>query len=156
MAKLPTRLSMVQWSSRSLARDRLSPEDFIEPCQPVLSGVVPVGPDWVHELKHDGGDLARKDGDRVRLWSRNGRNWTGDFPGIVAALTALPSFTGSGWPTSTTALSCIRPIGCWRRSIRTKWSNAEPLDAPVMALQALVWSHLEALLAPDVSGPWQG
>ena len=26
----------------------------------------------------------------MRLWSRNGRNWTGDFPGIVAALTALP------------------------------------------------------------------
>src|SRR3954451_13931698 len=82
---------MVQWSSRSLARDKLSHEGFIEPCQPVLSGVVPVGPDWIHELKHDGWRiLARKDGDRVRLWSRNGRNWTADFPGIVAALVALP------------------------------------------------------------------
>jgi ATP-dependent DNA ligase len=59
---------MVQWSSRSLARDKLSPEGFIEPCQPVLSGVVPVGPDWVYELKHDGWRiLARKNGDRVRL-----------------------------------------------------------------------------------------
>lgn len=82
---------MVQWSSRSLARDRLSPEGFIEPCQPVLSGIVPSGPDWIHELKHDGWRiLARKDGDRVRLWSRNGRNWTASFPTIAAALAALP------------------------------------------------------------------
>jgi bifunctional non-homologous end joining protein LigD len=60
-------------------------------CQPVLSGIVPSGPDWIRELKHDGWRvLARKDTDRVRLWSRNGRNWTGGFPGIVAALAALP------------------------------------------------------------------
>jgi site-specific DNA recombinase len=33
-----------------------------------------------HELKHDGIRLlARKDGDRVRLWSRYGRNRTSDF-----------------------------------------------------------------------------
>jgi bifunctional non-homologous end joining protein LigD len=82
---------MVQWGSRSLARDRLSPEGFIEPCQPVLSAIVPSGSDWIHELKHNGWRiLARKDSDRVRLWSRNGRNWTDSFPGIVAALTALP------------------------------------------------------------------
>jgi ATP-dependent DNA ligase len=82
---------MVQSSPRSLARDRLSPEGFIEPCQPVLSAVVPVGPDWIHELKHDGWRiLARKDADRVHLWSRNGRNWTAGFPGIAAALAALP------------------------------------------------------------------
>src|SRR3954447_3780176 len=82
---------MVQCRSRSLARDRLSPEGFIEPCQPVLSGIVPSGPDWVHELKHDGWRiLARKDGDRVCLWSRNGQTRTADFPGIAAALAALP------------------------------------------------------------------
>jgi bifunctional non-homologous end joining protein LigD len=82
---------MVQWSSRSPARDRPSPEGFIEPCQPVLSGVVPVGPGWIHELKHDGWRiLARKDGSSLRLWSRNGRNWTSAFPTIVAALAALP------------------------------------------------------------------
>jgi bifunctional non-homologous end joining protein LigD len=87
----PTPLLMIQWSSRALARDRLSPEGFIEPCQPVLSAIVPSGPDWVHELKHDGWRLlARKDADQVLLWSRTGRNWTDNFPGIVAALTALP------------------------------------------------------------------
>jgi hypothetical protein len=82
---------MVQWSSRSLARDRRSPEGFIEPCQPALSAVVPVGPGWIHELKHDGWRiLARKDGGSLHLWSRNGRNWTAAFPTIAAALAALP------------------------------------------------------------------
>jgi hypothetical protein len=36
-----------------------------------LSAVVPVGSDWVRELKHDGWRiLARKDGGSLRLWSR--------------------------------------------------------------------------------------
>src|SRR3954464_288375 len=83
---------MVQWISRSLVRDRrLLPLGFIETCQPVLSNVVPIGSEWIHEVKYDGWRiLARKDGDRVRLWSRNGRDWTADFPGIVAALITLP------------------------------------------------------------------
>src|SRR5215212_7805102 len=106
---------MVQWSSRSLARDRLSPEGFIEPCQPVLSGIMPSGSDWIHELKHDGWRiLARKDADRVRLWSRNGRNWAESFPGIVAAFAALP-------------VSSQRALALWRSSLEwplaTHWSD---------------------------------
>jgi hypothetical protein len=59
-----------------LARDRRQPPGFIRPCQPVLSLKVPVGDGWIHELKHDGFRvIALKDGDEVRLWSRNGRNW---------------------------------------------------------------------------------
>src|SRR4051794_26050637 len=82
---------MVHWSSRSLARDRLAPNGFIEPCQPFVSGIVPSGPDWIHELKHDGWRIvARKDANRVRLWSRNGRDWSTASPGIRAALAALP------------------------------------------------------------------
>src|SRR3954468_4704618 len=86
-----TRPCILQWRSRSPARARLAPEGFTEPCQPVLSGIVPSGPDWIHELKHDGWRiLARKDAGRVRLWSRNRRDWSIAFPGIVAALAALP------------------------------------------------------------------
>jgi len=35
-------------------------------------------PGWVHEIKHDGYRLiVRRDGDRVRLYTRRGYNWSG-------------------------------------------------------------------------------
>ena len=52
---------------------RQLPPGFIVPCQPTLAEKVPAGDGWIHELKHDGFRiLAFKDGDTVRLWSRNG------------------------------------------------------------------------------------
>src|SRR5829696_1908956 len=72
-------------------RDRRRPPGFIQPCKPVLSLKVPVGDGWPHELKHDGFRIvAHKDGDEVRLWSRNGRNWSADFLAIAAAVLTLP------------------------------------------------------------------
>ena len=74
-----------------LAWDRRQPPGFIRPCQPVLSLKVPVGDGSIHELKHEGFRvIALKDGDEVRLWSRNGRNWSADFIAITAAVLALP------------------------------------------------------------------
>src|SRR5215204_5462917 len=53
---------------------RQLPPGFIRPCQPVLSKAVPPGDGWLHELKHDGYRVvAFKDGDKVHLWSGNGR-----------------------------------------------------------------------------------
>jgi hypothetical protein len=73
-----------------LARDRRQPPGFIQPCKPIVSLKVPTGPQWIHELKHDGFRIvAHKDGDDVRLWSRNGRNWSVEFA-ITAAVMALP------------------------------------------------------------------
>ncbi len=47
---------------------------------------------WLHEIKHDGFRvIARKDGDRVRLYSRPGNDMTRRFPLIVDALARLPS-----------------------------------------------------------------
>jgi bifunctional non-homologous end joining protein LigD len=72
-------------------RDRLSPPGFIQPALLTLATKVPTGPGWIHELKHDGIRLiARKDGPRVCLWSRHGRNRTGDFAVIADALRSLP------------------------------------------------------------------
>jgi len=74
-----------------LARDRRRPAGFIRPALPVLATKVPVGDGWLHELKHDGFRIvALKDGDDVRLWSRNGRNWTVEFAAIATAVMALP------------------------------------------------------------------
>ena len=44
---------------------------------------------WVYEEKYDGDRiLAYKEGDRVRLLSRNGKDRTDRFPGIAAAIRA--------------------------------------------------------------------
>jgi bifunctional non-homologous end joining protein LigD len=69
---------------------RLQPPGFIVPCQPTLASKVPVGDGWIHELKHDGFRiLAFKDGNTVRLWSRNGRDWSNEFVAITEAMRAL-------------------------------------------------------------------
>lgn len=63
---------------------------FILPCFPTVAKRAPTGPDWVYELKHDGYRLlARKDGQQVVIYSRNGANFTGRFPRIVEAVRQL-------------------------------------------------------------------
>jgi len=47
---------------------------------------------WLHEIKHDGFRvIARKDGDRARLYSRPGNDMTRRFPLIAEELTGLRS-----------------------------------------------------------------
>ncbi len=44
-----------------------------EPCLPRPAKQPPSGPDWLHEIKHDGLRIvAQKEADRVRLLTRNG------------------------------------------------------------------------------------
>jgi bifunctional non-homologous end joining protein LigD len=53
---------------------------------------LPSGSQWLHEIKHDGFRvIARKDGDRVRLYSRPGNDLTHRFPLIADALARLRS-----------------------------------------------------------------
>jgi ATP-dependent DNA ligase len=52
------------------------PSGFIEPCLPSKAARPPSGPLWVHEIKHDGYRLmVRRDGSRVRCFTRNGHDW---------------------------------------------------------------------------------
>jgi bifunctional non-homologous end joining protein LigD len=54
-----------------------------------------IGGVWLHEIKHDGFRIvARKDNNRVRLYSRPGNDFTHRFPLIVEALTRLRSRSG--------------------------------------------------------------
>jgi bifunctional non-homologous end joining protein LigD len=65
---------------------------FIAPCLPTKIDKLPSGSQWLHEIKHDGFRIiARKDGDRVRLYSRPGNDMTRRFPLIAEALTGLRS-----------------------------------------------------------------
>jgi bifunctional non-homologous end joining protein LigD len=57
-----------------------------EPCIPTRGTKVPSGPDWFHEIKHDGYRLiVQREGKRVRLFTRNGYDWSARYPLIVAA-----------------------------------------------------------------------
>jgi len=68
-----------------------SPTGFIEPCLPTPSRTVPDGARWAFEVKHDGFRfIARRDGDRVRVFSRHRKDWTDKVPLIVEAMRALP------------------------------------------------------------------
>jgi bifunctional non-homologous end joining protein LigD len=63
---------------------------FIEPCLPSSADSPPSGPDWIHEIKHDGYRLmARRDPVGVRLLTRRGHDWSPRFPRIVEAVNML-------------------------------------------------------------------
>ena len=83
-----------RWAKRALslehARDKPYPHDF----KPQLTDhrdTAPDGETWLHEIKWDGYRLLAdvRDG-VVALRSRNGLNWTDDFPEVVQAIQALP------------------------------------------------------------------
>jgi bifunctional non-homologous end joining protein LigD len=73
----------------SMIKSRLvRPAGFIEPCIPVLADKPPTGEQWVHEIKYDGYRLqVHRNGERVRIFTRRGFDWTDRFP--VIASTAL-------------------------------------------------------------------
>jgi bifunctional non-homologous end joining protein LigD len=62
------------------------PSGFIEPCLPSKVARPPSGPLWAHEIKRDGYRLMlRRDGSRVRCFTRGGHDWADRFPAIVDA-----------------------------------------------------------------------
>ena len=53
-------------------------------CIPTAKKAVPAGPDWIHEVKYDGYRLrVERNGDRIRLLSKSGLDWTKRYPWIV-------------------------------------------------------------------------
>jgi bifunctional non-homologous end joining protein LigD len=72
---------------------------FVPPCIPTRAPEPPAGPDWIHEIKHDGYRLqVRRDGEAVRLFTRRGYDWSGRYPAIArtAAELRARSFTIDG------------------------------------------------------------
>jgi len=67
------------------------PLGFIEPCLPTNGQAVPNGPQWAHEIKHDGFRfICRLERGRVRVFSRRGTDYTERVPRIVDTLARLP------------------------------------------------------------------
>lgn len=81
---------MTQWRT-VLKHNRRRPAGFTPPCLPISDANIPVGSEWIHELKWDGFRIiaTRREG-RLKLWSRNGIDWTPIFLRIAEAMARLP------------------------------------------------------------------
>ena len=82
------------WRKRALALPSARAGDFPAGFKPELAQArthAPTGDGWLHEIKWDGYRLLVDlvDG-KATLRSRNGLDWTGDFPAIATAIEALP------------------------------------------------------------------
>jgi len=65
--------------------------NFTAPQLATLVKEPPAGDEWLHELKFDGYRmLCHIAGDKVRFWSRNGKDWTHKFPSLTKAVKTLP------------------------------------------------------------------
>jgi bifunctional non-homologous end joining protein LigD len=81
MKKLPTLLKNLP----------SAPPKFVDPMQCKLVNELPVGADWIYELKFDGyRAMGIKSGKEVNLISRNAKNLNRRYPEIVMALRELP------------------------------------------------------------------
>lgn len=73
-----------------MSRNHLLPAGFVHPCQPSPVAAPPAGPGWFHEIKHDGHRLlVRREGERVRAFTRNGHDWAARYPAVQQAAAAL-------------------------------------------------------------------
>ena len=71
-------------------RTRRARPGFVEPCQPTTTPRPPDGPEWLHEIKHDGYRIvARRDAAGIRLITSNGHDWSDRYPAVAQALREL-------------------------------------------------------------------
>jgi ATP-dependent DNA ligase len=94
------------------------PPGLLPPCLPTSAAEVPSGEQWLHEIKHDGFRvIARKVGERVRLFSRSGNNLTSRFPLVVEAVAELRSHSciidGEAVACGPDGIACFDLIRSW-------------------------------------------
>ena len=66
------------------------PPTWIAPAIPTLVREAPTGPNWLHEIKHDGyRTMCVIDQGNVSIYTRRGHNWADRMPSIARALSAL-------------------------------------------------------------------
>jgi hypothetical protein len=78
------------WCASPARWTRIPPVGFVRPCEPALVDRPPAGAGRLHEVKHGGFRiLVRKLGERAKVWSRRGADFTDQFLGIAEAVRGL-------------------------------------------------------------------
>src|SRR6267378_942271 len=111
------------------------PVGFIVPAQPIKASKPPSGPDWVHEIKHDGYRLiVRRDGPTVRLYSRNAYDWTVRLPAIAAAAQRIKakSFTIDNEAVEVGPDGVSRSMSCAAERLRIARSSTPSTSSSTM------------------------
>ena len=68
-----------------------APPAFVDPQLATLVDEVPTGNGWIHEYKYDGYRLLLSVGDGLATaWTRNGKDWSDKFKGLIKAAARLP------------------------------------------------------------------
>jgi ATP-dependent DNA ligase len=84
-------MSTVVSAYRKLDRGIKRASATFEPCLPRKAKAPPNGAGWIHEIKHDGFRiLAQKDGDQIKLITRNAYDFADRYRLIVDAIASLP------------------------------------------------------------------
>ncbi len=117
---------------------------------------VPSSADWIHEIKHDGYRLiVQREGKRVRLFSRNGYDWTKRYPLIVEA--ALRNRISSFVVDGEAVLLGIDGISHFNGLHSRKFDDEVQLYVfDVLSLENLVSKHRERLPRRQVAELDQG
>ena len=77
---------------RTKKKAGVAPPPFQPPQLATLVDAVPAGPDWLFEYKYDGYRLLLSTaGGAATAWTRNGKDWSDKFRGLVKAAAALPA-----------------------------------------------------------------
>ena len=80
-----------QKGGRAKKKAATAPPPFRDPQLATLVDSVPTGNDWIHEYKYDGYRLLIATGDgTATAWTRNGKDWSDKFKGLVKAASRLP------------------------------------------------------------------
>ena len=88
------------------------PPGFVEPRLPPNGRTAPTGAQWAYEIKRDGFRfICRRNGERVRLFSRGGHDWSAQLPTIVEAMRAfsVTSVTLNGEVVGVTRITFLYP-----------------------------------------------
>ena len=75
---------------RARSKVRVDLPSYRQPQLATLVDHVPTGNDWMHEIKFDGyRALVAVAGDNIRIWTRNGKDWTDKFAPLARHIRAL-------------------------------------------------------------------